>query len=72
MLVEQQMQRVEGVAAHEPVVLLVERMENLGVGQHPVESLARVEQRVVRQPEREMPNGAECLHLPTVLVQPGL
>jgi hypothetical protein len=39
-LVEQQVQRVEGGAAHQPVVLLVLRVEDLGIGEYPIEPLA--------------------------------
>ena len=68
-LVEQQVQLVEGRAAHEPVVLLVQRVQDLGVGEDPVEPLRRVEPRLRGQRDRELPHRAELLDLPALLMQ---
>ena len=71
-LVEEQVQLVEGRAAHQPVMLLVQRIQNLSVGQRLIEKLAREHPRVVRQREGELPHGAELLELGPFLVQPWL
>ena len=49
MFVKQQMKLVEGCAAHQPVVLLVQGLENLRVGENPVQPLAGLESRVARE-----------------------
>ena len=71
-LVQQQMQLVEGRPAHQPVVLLVQRVENLRVGQELVQALAGIHSRLVGERERELPHGPKCLDLLAVLVQPRL
>ena len=72
MFVKQQMKLVEGCAAHQPVVLLVQGLENLRVGENPVQPLAGIESRVARKSERKMADGAKLLDLHAVLVQPWL
>src|SRR6185437_4856484 len=44
----------------------------LRVGEYLVETLARIHTRVVRQPERKLPDGPEFLYLRPLLVQPRL
>jgi hypothetical protein len=72
MFVEQQMKLVEGRAAHQPMVFLVQGVENLRVGEDLVQPLAGIEPRVARKTKRKMADGAEFLDLRAMLVQPRL
>jgi hypothetical protein len=68
-LVQQQVELVEGVAAHQPVVLLVEVVEDDRVGQRLVERLAARRTCLVIQCDRQVPDGVEGLDLHALLVQ---
>jgi hypothetical protein len=72
MFVEQQMKLIEGRAAHQPMVFLVQGVENLRVGEDLVQPLAGIEPRVARKTKRKMADGAEFLDLHAMLVQPRL
>jgi hypothetical protein len=64
-LVEQQVQLVEGVAPQEPVVFLVQAGQIYGVGQDMVEQLAALEAGFVERAigsSRNVPNG--CTSIP--------
>src|SRR5260221_10146756 len=63
---------IERDAAHQPVMLLVERIQDLGIGEDLVEALAGIQPRVTGESERELADGAELLHLRPALVQPRL
>ena len=63
---------VEGCPARKPVVLLVQRVKDLRVGQELVQPLTRVEPGIPRQTERELPHRSEPLDLHAVLMQPRL
>jgi hypothetical protein len=54
------------------MMLLIQRVQDLAVSQHVVQALAGIYPRLVRQSQRELPDGPELLHLPAVLVQPRL
>jgi hypothetical protein len=54
------------------VVLLVQGIQDLRVGEGLVEALAGVHPRVVGQAERELPHGPELLDLDAPLMQPWL
>src|SRR5262249_62065112 len=69
MFVEQEMELIEGRPAHQPMMLLVERVENLGVGQNLVQALAGIRPRIMRQPERKQPDRPELLNFPAMHVQ---
>ena len=71
-LVEQQVQLVEGRPPHQPVVLLVQRDQDLRVGQELIEPLAGIQPGLLRQGDRELAHGAERLDLHAALVQPRL
>jgi len=71
-LVEQEVQLGEGRPAHQPMVLLVQRVEHLRVSQELVQALAGVHPRLVREREWELPHSAKRLDLLAVLVQPRL
>jgi hypothetical protein len=72
MLIEQKMQLIKRSSAHEPMMLLVERVQDLAVGQGLVQSLTRIKASVIGEAERKLPCRAESLNLPAVLVQPRL
>jgi hypothetical protein len=72
MFVEQQMKLVERGTPHQPVMLLVQGVENLRVGENPVQPLAGIEPRVARKPERKEADGAKFLDFRAMLVQPRL
>src|SRR5260221_14687398 len=63
---------IERDAAHQPVMLLVERIQDLGIGEDLVEALAGIQPRVMGEAERELADGTELLHLRPALVQPRL
>src|SRR5207244_11064893 len=63
MLVEQQVQLVEGRAGDQPVVLLVERVQDRGVGQDLVEQLAAFLSRLSRERDRQQAQRSELLQL---------
>jgi hypothetical protein len=52
-LVQQQVQVVEGVASHEPVVLLVKAGQDDAVGQDMVQQLAALQPGLMRQGDRQ-------------------
>ena len=68
MLVEQEMQLVEGRADHIPVVLLVERIQDQAVGQDPVQQLAAFPAHGCVELDRQVEHHAEPMHL---LAHPG-
>src|ERR1700724_1570442 len=57
---------------HQPVMILVQRVENLRVGQELIETLARIQPRVVGQVEFGPNYGAKWLDLGALLAQPRL
>src|SRR5690606_7605231 len=68
-LVQEPMQLEEGHAAHKPVVLLVQAVEDLAVGEDSVQLLARLCPDLVAQRARQHPHRAEVLDLEAQLVQ---
>jgi hypothetical protein len=72
MFVEQQMKLIKGRPAHQPVMLLVQRIQNLGVCEDLVQSLAGVDPRIAREPDRKIADGTELLDFDATLVQPRL
>src|SRR5262249_9029099 len=72
MLIQQQMELIEGRASHQPVMLLVQRVEDLRIGQDLIEPLTRIQPGVVARPQGKPPHRAERLNLFPVLVQPPL
>lgn len=68
-LVQHQVERVEGSPAHEPVVLLVEGVQDLRVGEYAVQPLARVHAGVVAETDRQLLERAERLGLGALLMQ---
>src|SRR5262249_52400517 len=71
-LVEKQVQLVEGRAAHQPVVLLVQRVQDLRISERLIKKLAGEHPCVVGQRYGELPDCAELLELNPLLVQPRL
>ena len=65
-LVEQQVELVEGRAGDQPVVLLVQRVQDHRVGEDLVEQLAALARAFVRQADRQAPERAERLDLGAV------
>ena len=63
-LVEQQVQLVEGRAGDVPVVLLVQRVQDRRVGEDLVEQPAALDPRVGAERDRLQPNVPEPLELP--------
>ena len=62
-LVEEKVQLVEGRTGHEPVVLLVEVVEDRRVGENPVERLGALAPGLFRETDRERAKGVETLDL---------
>ena len=62
-LVEQQVQLVEGRTGHVPVVLLVQRVEDRRVGEDLVQGPAAVLARLVRERDRQVAQRPEALDL---------
>jgi hypothetical protein len=54
------------------MVLFVQRVKDLRVGHKPIQPLAGIEPRLLRQRDRELPHGTERLDLLAALVQPRL
>ena len=54
------------------MVLLVQRVEDLRVGQELVQALAGIHPRLVGECEWELPHSAKCLGLLAALMQPRL
>src|SRR5262249_31394524 len=71
-LIEQKMELVECRPPHQPVMLLVERIQDLGVGEDLVQALAGQESSIVGETQRKLAHGAEALDLLTMLVRPRL
>ncbi len=71
-LVQEQVELVERRPAHQPVMFLVQRVQDLGIGESLIEALAGIHSRVGGQPDRELPYGAELLDHDALLVQPRL
>ena len=70
-LIEQQVQLIERRAADLPVVLLVQVAQGHRVGQQLVQRLDVLHTNLVRQPDRDHPEGAVLLKLLAALVQDG-
>lgn len=68
-LVQHEVERVEGRPAHEPVVLLVEGVQDLRVGEYAVQPLTGVHAGVVAEADRQLLERAERLGLLALLVQ---
>ena len=72
MLIEQQVELVERRPPHEPMVLLVQGVEDLRVGEKLVQPLAGIEAGVVRQSEWKQPHGPNSWISCAVLMIQGL
>ena len=68
-LVEQQVELVEGRARRVPVRLLVQRVEDRRVGEDLVEQLAALASRLGGQGDRQLAEGAEALELAAALAE---
>jgi hypothetical protein len=66
---EHGVQLIERVAAHEPVVLLVEAVEDRGVGEDLIQELAAHLPRLTGETDRKTPQPVERLNFVTMLVQ---
>jgi hypothetical protein len=65
-LVEEQMQLVEGRTRDDPMMLLVERVEDRCIGQDAIEELGALGARLRRQGDRQEPKSPEPLAPPVL------
>jgi hypothetical protein len=70
--VEQKVKLIEGGSAHQPMMLLVERIQDLRVAKELIEPFAGKKSRIMRQPQGELTHAAKGLNFPAALVKPWL
>ena len=63
------MQLVEGRTGDNPMMLLVQRVENRCIGKDAIEELGALGARLGRQGDRQQPKSPEPLHLPCLLAE---
>jgi hypothetical protein len=71
-LVEQQVELVKSCSAHQPMMFLIERVQDLRVAKDLIQALAGKKPHLVSKPQRELPHTAEGLNFLAVLVEPWL
>src|SRR5713101_5934821 len=70
--VQQEMELVESRSAHEPMMFLVERVQDLRVREDLVQAPAGQQSGIIGKPQGKLTHGAEALDLLTALMNPRL